>query len=553
MPQPWLSKPSRRALLGLLLTLGLLAGSVSAGNYTVFTLPGAGGGGAGGAPTNAQYWTGAAHADLSAEKNLGALATGLVVNTTGTPTAYGGAACTNQLIEDLDASGAPTCRTITSAYVDSSIALAATTITVAGTANEITSSAGAQSLAANRTWTLSLPSTVDFTSKVLRVPNSTTLPGTCTVGDAYMDTDATTGQRFYLCQATNTWALQGDGGGSAYATVQDEGSGLTQRTTLNFAGAGVSCADDTTKTTCTISGGAAATQILQQVRASLATADPLGDNSTSTDIFVHPFDGNILTFFEDGTNATQRTFTKQTVALGTLTANTIYDVWCWYNAAVECFIGPAWANSAAGTSDPGTGVGTAQAELYLGTWVNSVAISGKCAAKACTHIAVFRTSSTTQTRDTQGFRLLANTYNRQQLDVFIEETTASWTYTGTASWRQVRATAANLIQAVAGRKLTSIKLDAAISAQTTAAGSCPIGIGVNSTTAIAAQTQIAYGGRDATISPVFMSSASYEARLATGYHEIVWLESNTASGNTCTFFGTSSAFRRTGLGGWILN
>ena len=44
-------------------------------------------------------------------------------------------------------------------------------------------------------------------------------------------------------------------GGSAYATVQDEGTPLTQRNTLNFAGAGVSCADDTTRTTCTISGG----------------------------------------------------------------------------------------------------------------------------------------------------------------------------------------------------------------------------------------------------------------------------------------------------------
>lgn len=37
--------------------------------------------------------------------------------------------------------------------------------------------------------------------------------------------------------------------------VADEGTPLTFRPTLNFAGAGVSCADDTDKTTCTISGG----------------------------------------------------------------------------------------------------------------------------------------------------------------------------------------------------------------------------------------------------------------------------------------------------------
>ena len=48
------------------------------------------------------------------------------------------------------------------------------------------------------------------------------------------------------------------GGSSYYQTVQDEGSSVTQRATLNFAGSGVTCADATTKTTCTISGGGAA-------------------------------------------------------------------------------------------------------------------------------------------------------------------------------------------------------------------------------------------------------------------------------------------------------
>ena len=47
----------------------------------------------------------------------------------------------------------------------------------------------------------------------LEIPNGTSLPGTCTVGQQFMDTDATTGQRHYLCESTNTWALQGDGGG----------------------------------------------------------------------------------------------------------------------------------------------------------------------------------------------------------------------------------------------------------------------------------------------------------------------------------------------------
>lgn len=54
----------------------------------------------------------------------------------------------------------------------------------------------------------------DHGGGTLEVPNSTSLPGTCTVGQVYMDTDATTGQRIYACESANTWALQGDGGGA---------------------------------------------------------------------------------------------------------------------------------------------------------------------------------------------------------------------------------------------------------------------------------------------------------------------------------------------------
>jgi hypothetical protein len=78
-------------------------------NGTVWTLNAAAAGG-GGAPTTAQYWVGAADAGLSAEKDLSALATGLVLNTAGTPSAYGGATCTApNFVRVISASGAATC------------------------------------------------------------------------------------------------------------------------------------------------------------------------------------------------------------------------------------------------------------------------------------------------------------------------------------------------------------------------------------------------------------------------------------------------------------
>lgn len=109
--------------------------------------------------------------------------------------------------------------------------------TISGTANEIAASASTGAI------TLSLPSTVNLSSKTVRVPNSATLPGTCTVGDSYMDTDATSGLRFYLCEATNTWTAQGTGGGTGITSLAAQ-TGNTQTITRGTGIGGSSGTDD---------------------------------------------------------------------------------------------------------------------------------------------------------------------------------------------------------------------------------------------------------------------------------------------------------------------
>jgi hypothetical protein len=59
------------------------------------------------------------------------------------------------------------------------------------------------------------------------------------------------------CFAIAGTCLSTSGGAGGYASIEDETIALTTRTTLNFTGTGVACADDTTKTTCTINAGAA--------------------------------------------------------------------------------------------------------------------------------------------------------------------------------------------------------------------------------------------------------------------------------------------------------
>jgi hypothetical protein len=83
------------------------------------------------------------------------------------------------------------------------------------------------------------------------------------VCDVWYRTDGSTGTTIYVKQSgtrgtpTNTgWAALG-ASGSGVTTIADEGSNLTARATVNFTGAGVSCADNAgaTRTDCTISGG----------------------------------------------------------------------------------------------------------------------------------------------------------------------------------------------------------------------------------------------------------------------------------------------------------
>lgn len=97
-------------------------------------------GGGAGAPTNATYWVGAADATLTNEINLGALGTGFVINTAGTPSIYAGVTCTNQVLRILGASGAGTCVTIDSTY---------TSGTFPATAHNLLSSSHGDTLAAS--------------------------------------------------------------------------------------------------------------------------------------------------------------------------------------------------------------------------------------------------------------------------------------------------------------------------------------------------------------------------------------------------------------------
>jgi hypothetical protein len=103
-------------------------------------------------------------------------------------------------------------------------------LTIAGTANQITSSAGAQSLASDRTWTLSLPSYVVFPGS-FRTTNSTTTNATTTALDitGLLTFDGITGTSWEdFCTAITGSADLCDGedatadAGSAFSTTSTD-------------------------------------------------------------------------------------------------------------------------------------------------------------------------------------------------------------------------------------------------------------------------------------------------------------------------------------------
>ena len=161
----------------------------------------------------------------------------LVSNSLAAPTIYAGTTCTNQVVRLLSASGAATCVTITSAYVDSSIGVTASPLSqfAATTSAQL---AGVLSDESGTSGGFARATGADLAPNTLNIPHSTTLPATCNVGDQYMDTDAASGQRIYACESANTWALQGDGGGGGSGGNFDSiGSGTNTSATMT-CGAG---------------------------------------------------------------------------------------------------------------------------------------------------------------------------------------------------------------------------------------------------------------------------------------------------------------------------
>jgi hypothetical protein len=187
---------------------------------------------------------------------------------------------------------------------------------------------GGVTLAASQTFTASSLSYMDLgaithgTTAVqgLRLPQAASAsPSSPTSGEGYMAWDASGNQVIYY--NGSAWATFGAGGG--YATIKDESTGLTQRTTLAFLGAGVSCADNVTQTECTISGGAGS---------DLQTTYGLDADGSNATISLTSADDSLI-FTNPSASGTDSAFTVQISQQNTTAAVSVLDIVQSSNAA----------------------------------------------------------------------------------------------------------------------------------------------------------------------------------------------------------------------------
>lgn len=271
-------------------------------------------------------------------------------------------------------------------------------------------------------------------------------------------------------------------------------------------------------------------------RLTLTSGVPIttSDVLSATTVYFTPYNGNRISLFDGSTVWNIYELASDlTLALGTLTANTNYDVFCYDNAGTPTLeLGPDWSTDSMRATD---------IVLQDGIWVQDGALTRR-------YLGTLRTDGTgLQTEDSGVKRLLWNMYNRVPRPLYVTDASASWTYS-TASWRQANGSSANEVQVVVGLEGITLHLQAAATRSNTSAGVGSTGIGINSNTAVVGGTIMTAGTNVASAQTV--STSRYDGFVGLGWSYCTWLEYGSGTG-TDTWYGTSGQLL-SGLSGYVL-
>lgn len=267
-------------------------------------------------------------------------------------------------------------------------------------------------------------------------------------------------------------------------------------------------------------------------RLTLTTGTPVttSDVATATTIYCAPYNGNRIALYS-GSAWNIRTSAEFSLALGTLTANIPYDVFCYDNAGTPTLEFLAWTNDTT----------RATALTYQD------GILSKTGDTTRRYMGSFRTISTTQTCDAIGARYLFNQDNRvlRTCRQTTLETAASWTYT-TATWRQANANTNNQFNVLIGWADTEITANVQATANNGTQAGVGAGIGIDSTTVNSATI---WGALTGTAGGSVSVLGVYRGYPAVGKHTYAWLEISEAVSTTTWYGQSASGFYQAGISG----
>ena len=269
------------------------------------------------------------------------------------------------------------------------------------------------------------------------------------------------------------------------------------------------------------------------------TAITTSDVTSSTTLYVEPLNGGVVPLFRDAAGKIPRIMLLQpstlSLALGTMTLATPYDIFLYDAGAGSIGMEKlVWTN----TTTRATAVDLVNGRYYKhGDYTRLLAGS------------IYPVVSNSAVADRVVNRLVSNAYNRVRRPLFLKETNASWTYTGSA-WRIVNNSSNNAINIIScdGAAILSVSA-CALGGPTTANFDVATAIGLNGSGTPHANCLIQQAVRPSGTSVIAcVASLTMTPRL--GASTVDWLEIQ--DDTTSTFYSEDATpNRRTGIAGWI--
>jgi hypothetical protein len=275
--------------------------------------------------------------------------------------------------------------------------------------------------------------------------------------------------------------------------------------------------------------------IRQCGRLGLSTGDPVSaDVASSATVYFTPYKGNRVSLYVPGYGWRVYSFTELTLDVSGFTNAKNYDIFLYDDAGTLKLEGVVWSNDTLRAS-----------ALYNqdGVWVQTTTTGHL-------YLGTIRMSGAGTTADTAKARLVWNNYNRVNRQIKVIDTTDSWTYATTYTFRPMNNSTANRFEYVVGLVEEPLYISYHLSGENAAQFVDPIaGLGIDVTN-VSSPTLSSFVSVPANYA--CMATAILNSLPLLGFHFVQLLESMRNS--TITFHGDRGApsICQTGATGWII-